>query len=66
MEEIVVRESRRAVLPFRLRGDRLLGPLLLAPSIAYIAALVGLPLLLAIYLSVIIAPQLRGHRPWSS
>ena len=33
-------------------GDRLLGGVMLAPSIVYIAALVGLPLLLAIYLSL--------------
>ncbi len=52
MEESAVREARRAVVRYRLRGDRLLGPLMLAPSIAYIVALVGLPLLLAIYLSV--------------
>ena len=36
----------------RLGGDRLLGGVMLAPSIVYIAALVGLPLLLAIYLSL--------------
>ncbi len=51
MEEIAVQEPRRAFLSFRLRGDRLLGSLMLAPSIAYIVMLVGLPLLLAIYLS---------------
>lgn len=52
MEDIAIREPRRAVGRYRLRGDRLLGPLMLAPSIVYIVALVGLPLLLAIYLSV--------------
>ncbi len=52
MEEIAVQEPRRTVLPFRLRGDRLLGSLMLAPSIVYIVALVGFPLLLAIYLSL--------------
>ncbi len=52
MGHIAVRAARRAVVRYRLRGDRLLGPLLLAPSIVYIAALVGLPLLLAIYLTV--------------
>lgn len=52
MEESAVREPRRVVVQNWMRGDRLLGPLMLAPSIAYIAALVGLPLLLAIYLSV--------------
>lgn len=52
MAESALREARRVVVRPRLRGDRLLGPLMLAPSIVYIVALVGLPLLLAIYLSV--------------
>lgn len=52
MEESAVRKPQRLVVRNRLRGDRLLGPLMLAPSIVYIVALVGLPLLLAIYLSV--------------
>ncbi len=52
MEESAVREPQRVVVRNRLRGDRLLGPLMLAPSIVYIVALVGLPLLLAMYLSV--------------
>jgi multiple sugar transport system permease protein len=52
MEEIAAKGSRRTLPSFRLHGDRLLGPLLLAPSIAYILALVGVPLFLAIYLSL--------------
>ncbi len=51
-EESAVREARRVVVRYRLRGDRLLGPLMLAPAIVYIVALVGLPFLLAIYLSL--------------
>src|SRR5947208_314962 len=51
MEEGAIREPWRAVARHRLRGDRLLGPLMLAPAILYIVALVGFPLLLAIYLS---------------
>ena len=52
MAESAIREARRVVVRPRLRGDRPLGPLMLAPSIVYIVALVGFPLLLAIYLSV--------------
>ncbi len=52
MAESAVRGARRVVVPYRLRGDRLLGALMLAPSIVYIVALVGFPLVLAIYLSV--------------
>lgn len=52
MEESAVREARRVAVPYRLSGDRLLGSLMLAPAIVYIVALVGLPLLLAIYLSL--------------
>ncbi len=52
MEEIAVPEARPTPARHRLRGDRLLGPLMLAPAIVYIVALVGLPLLLALYLSL--------------
>ena len=52
MEESAVRDARQGAVRYRLRGDRLLGPLMLAPAIVYIVALVGLPLLLAIYLSL--------------
>ena len=52
MEEIAIRQARPAVGRRRLRGDRLLGGVMLAPSIVYIAALVGFPLLLAVYLSL--------------
>ncbi len=52
MEESAVVRSGRAEFRSWWHGDRLLGPLMLAPSILYIAALVGLPLLLALYLSV--------------
>ncbi len=51
MEEIAVPEARPTPARHRLRGDRLLGPLMLAPAIGYIAALIGFPLLLALYLS---------------
>jgi multiple sugar transport system permease protein len=51
MDERALRQPRRVTMRYHLRGDRLLGPLMLAPSIVYILALVGLPLLLAIYLS---------------
>lgn len=52
MKEIAVAEARGAVRPRRLHGDSLLSSLMLAPAIVYIVALVGLPLLLALYLSV--------------
>jgi multiple sugar transport system permease protein len=52
MAEIVVRERKRAVRRFGLHGDQLLGSFMLAPAIVYIAALVGFPLLLAVYLSL--------------
>ena len=52
MEESAVREARKVAIQYRLRGDRLLGALMLAPAIVYIVALVGLPLLLAMYLSL--------------
>jgi multiple sugar transport system permease protein len=52
MEEGAVHEARQIAVRYRLRGDRLLGPLMLAPAIVYIVALVALPLLLAIYLSL--------------
>jgi len=52
MEESAVREARKVAIQYRLRGDRLLGALMLAPAVVYIVALVGLPLLLAIYLSL--------------
>ena len=52
MGEVAIPQARPAVGRRRLRGDRLLGGVMLAPSIVYIAALVGLPLLLAIYLSL--------------
>jgi len=52
MGEVAIPQARPAVARHRLGGDRLLGGVMLAPSIVYIAALVGLPLLLAIYLSL--------------
>src|SRR3989441_11759339 len=52
MEESAVREARKVAIQYRLRGDRLLGALMLAPAVVYIVALVGLPLLLAMYLSL--------------
>ncbi len=52
MDASTAREARPLVARYRLRGDRLLGPLMLAPAIVYIVALIGFPLLLAIYLSV--------------
>ena len=52
MGEVAIPQGRLAVARHRLRGDRLLGGVMLAPSIVYIAALVGFPLLLAVYLSL--------------
>ncbi len=52
MQEIAVPELRPAERRHRLRRDSLLASWMLAPAIVYIAALVGLPLLLALYLSV--------------
>src|SRR5256712_13649522 len=51
MEEIAAAEAPEAVRRHRVVSDRWLGPLMLAPAILYIVALVGFPLLLAIYLS---------------
>jgi len=44
--------TERVELRQRAVGERFLGPLLLAPAVVYILALVGLPLLFAIYLSL--------------
>ncbi len=52
MEKIAVAGARGAGRRHRLHGDSLLASLMLAPAIVYIAALVGVPLLLALYLSV--------------
>jgi len=52
MGEVAIPQARPAVARHRLGGDRLLGGVMLAPSIVYIAALVGFPLLLAVYLSL--------------
>ncbi len=52
MQEIAVPEMRGAGRRHRLHGDDLMAFLMLAPAIVYIAALVGLPLLFALYLSV--------------
>ncbi len=45
------REIPRARYRYLLDRERLLGPLLISPAIGYILLLIGLPLLLAIYLS---------------
>ncbi len=52
MAEVAVPGGRRTVRRYRFGGDRFLGSFMLAPAIAYIAALIGLPLLLAVYLSL--------------
>src|SRR2546428_3674088 len=51
MDEIAAAEAPEAVRPHRGVGEHWLGSLMLAPAIVYIVALVGFPLLLAIYLS---------------
>src|SRR3989441_4938805 len=51
MDEIAAAEAPEAVRRHRGVGEHWLGPLMLAPAIVYIVALVGFPLLLAIYLS---------------
>ncbi len=51
MDEIAAAEAPEAVRRHRVVGEHWLGPLMLAPAIVYIVALVGFPLLLAIYLS---------------
>jgi multiple sugar transport system permease protein len=50
--EVVFPGAGRGIRRRRFDGDRFLGSLMLGPAIAYIVALIGLPLLLAIYLSL--------------
>ncbi len=52
MQEIAVPELRGTGRRHRVHGDGLMAVLMLVPAIVYIAALVGLPLLFALYLSV--------------
>jgi multiple sugar transport system permease protein len=52
MAEVAVPAGRRAARRYPFDGDRFLGSLLLGPAIAYIVALIGFPLLLAVYLSL--------------
>ena len=50
--DVAVPGAGRAVRRYRFDGDRFLGALMLGPAIAYIAVLIGFPLLLAVYLSL--------------
>ncbi len=52
MSESATGEAQEVVSRHRVVGEHLLGPLLLAPAVVFILLLVGVPLVLAIYLSL--------------